>query len=290
MLGNTIYANVLMLGYAWQSGLVPVSGQALVRAIELNAVDVDRNKDAFNWGRIAAAAPDAIRDLPGRSETEPDARESLDDMIDRRKVYLAAYQDQALADRFENAVARTRSAEAACSGGTALTEVVTRAYFKTLVIKDEYEVARLHAESGFLQSLQNDYGEKARFRFHLAPPLFSRKLDARGRPFKKEFGSWVIPLFRILARLRFLRGSRLDLFGMTAERKRERALIADFEHTLDQVITGLRADNVEQAEAIIAEFLEIRGFGPVKEQAMENARARIASALATYAAVSAKAA
>ena len=290
LLGNTIYANVLMLGYAWQSGLVPVSGQALLRAIELNAVDVDRNKDAFNWGRIAAAAPDVIRSLLKSSADETDTAESLDDVIARRTSYLTEYQDQALAERYHNLVERTRSAEAAVSSGTGLTETVARSYFKTLVIKDEYEVARLHAKSGFVQSLRNDHGNRVRIRFHLAPPLISRKLDARGRPRKREFGSWILPLFRLLANLRFLRGGRLDLFGMTAERKRERALIDDFENTLEKVLDGLTADNVDRAAAIVAEYLEIRGFGTVKEQAMDEARDRIAKALAEYAAVSAKAA
>ena len=290
LLGNTIYANVLLLGFAWQSGLVPVSGRALLRAIELNAVDVDRNKDAFNWGRIAAAAPDAIREPAGSAANEAAAAESLDDIIARRKAYLADYQDQALADRFGALVARARSCEAAVSGGTRLTEAVARAYFKTLVIKDEYEVARLHAESGFLESLRADYGGRIRVRFHLAPPMLSRKLDARGRPLKREFGSWVVPLFRLLARLRFLRGSRLDPFGMSGERRMERALITDFEQTLDKVLSGLTADNVGQATAIVAEYLEIRGFGPVKEQAMKEARERIGRALAGYSAISEKAA
>jgi indolepyruvate ferredoxin oxidoreductase len=279
-----------MLGYAWQSGLVPVSGRALLRAIELNAVDVERNREAFNWGRIAAAAPQAIPGLLEPSEIEPRAAESLDDIIDQRKAYLVAYQDQALADRYEALVTRARSAAAAVGNRTELTETVARAYFKTLVIKDEYEVARLHAESGFLQTLQSDYGKQARLRFHLAPPLLSRKLDDRGRPRKREFGSWVLPLFRVLARLRFLRGSRLDVFGMTAERKGERALITDFENTLEKVFAGLTADNVDQATAIVAEYLEIRGFGPVKEQAITEARERIDQALAEYAAVSARAA
>ena len=290
LLGNTIYANVLILGYAWQSGLVPVSGRALRRAIELNAVDVERNRDAFNWGRIAAASPDVIRSLLEGPAKETDPAECLDDSIARRKTYLKEYQDQALADRYEDLVDRARSAEAAVSNGAGLTEAVARGYFKTLVIKDEYEVARLHASTGFVQSLRNDYGEQVRLRFHLAPPLLNRKLDARGRPRKREFGSWVLPLFRVLARLRVLRGSRLDLFGMTAERKKERALIDDFENTLEQLLAGLTADNVERAAAIVAEYLEIRGFGAVKEQAMLEVQGRIRKALAEYTATSTKAA
>ena len=161
----------------------------------------------------------------------------------------------------------------------ALTDAVARAYFKTLAYKDEYEVARLHTESGFLEELRRQHGSKARLRFHLAPPVLNNKRDARGRPLKKEFGSWIIPLFRLLARMRRLRGTAFDVFGMTAERRMERALINEFEQTVDTVLEHLAAHNVADAATAVRLYLDIRGYGPVKEAAVASVRQRLEDAL-----------
>lgn len=168
------------------------------------------------------------------------------------------------------------------SGKYLLTEAVTRSYFKTLCYKDEYEVARLHVDSGFLERVRQDFGDKARLRFNLAPPIMPAGVDARGRPRKREFGAWIVPLFRILAKLRGLRGTRFDIFGMTAERKMERALIIEFEQNVDAILQGLDVNNIEVAIDIVQEYLEIRGYGPVKEQAAAEVRARISSKLDQY--------
>jgi indolepyruvate ferredoxin oxidoreductase len=282
LLGNTIYANVLMVGFAWQNGLIPVSASALLRAIELNGVEVEQNIRAFNWGRIVAANPSFVSDFLKKPELSVSGVESLDELINRRTEFLTEYQDSDLADRYTALVERVREAENAADSrnNLALTAAVARAYFKTLAYKDEYEVARLHVNSAFLEKLRSDYGPGARFRFHLAPPILSAGTDARGRPRKREFGAWVIPLFRLLAKLRGLRGTRLDLFGMTRERKMERALITEFESQVAQVIDKLSADNIGQAVELINEYLEIRGYGPVKEQAAADAKARIKTRLA----------
>jgi len=290
LLGNTIYANVLLLGHAWQTGLVPVSASALERAIELNAVDVERNLQAFNWGRIAAADPDFIATLLHDPQQSISGIDTLDEAIARRAQFLTAYQDEALARRFTGLVERVRTAEIALSPDTRLTHVAMRAYFKTLACKDEYEVARLYTQSGFLEQLRSDYGERARIRFHLAPPLFNRAVDARGRPRKKEFGAWILPLFRLLARLKPLRGTAFDLFGLTHERREERKLIAEFEAHIEDILGALTAGNIEAAAGIIHEYLDIRGFGPVKSQAMEKARTRIARGLADFSRVQNRAA
>lgn len=281
LLGNTIYANVLMVGYAWQHGLIPVSEVALLRAIELNDVDVLQNTKAFNWGRIAAADPNFV----ARQLNDPDQPvsgvESLDDMIERRRNFLTAYQDDALSARYAQLVENVRIAESAIrlDGKTDLTAAVARAYFSILAYKDEYEVARLHTRPDFLRRLRDEYGSKARIRFHLAPPILSAGTDSRGRPRKREFGAWIIPVFRLLAKLRVLRGTRLDLFGLTRERKMERALISEFESRAKHIIEKLTADNHGPALEIINEYLEIRGFGPVKENALAESRARIESKL-----------
>ena len=275
LLGNTIYANVLMFGFAWQTGLIPVSSEALLRAIELNGVDVPKNLQAFNWGRIAAADPAYVSSVIAGPESTVSGLESFDEGLAHRAKFLADYQDQALADKFLALVDRVRQAESAISVSEELTLTAMRAYFKTLAYKDEYEVARLHSQTDFLATLKSGFGDGSRVRFHLAPPLLSRKLDSRGRPRKKEFGTWIIPIFRLLARMKRLRGTPLDLFGMTAERRLERKLIEEFEAHTDEVLQHLAAHNLDAGRRVLAEYLEIRGYGPVKDQAASDAREQI---------------
>jgi indolepyruvate ferredoxin oxidoreductase len=290
LLGKTIYANVLMLGYSWQKGLVPVSSDALLRAIELNGVDIEQNQRAFNWGRIAAADPEFVSTLLSSSTGAVTGLDTLDEMIERRREFLTQYQDEALADRFLGFVERARDAESALGKDETFTRTAAKALFKTLAYKDEYEVARLHAESGFIGKLREEYGDGARIRFHLAPPILSRETDARGRPRKKEFGAWMLPVFRLLAKMKMLRGTRLDVFGMTDERRMERALIAELEGQLDEIIDNLTAANIGVATEIVGEYLEIRGYGPVKETAAEAARKRIRQKLDRFRQVREKAA
>jgi indolepyruvate ferredoxin oxidoreductase len=271
LMGDTIYANVLMVGAAWQSGLVPVSREALLRAIELNGVKIEENKQAFTWGRIAVNAPEALDSLLNGGAEK--ATESLDDMIERRREFLIDYQDEALAGRYLELVGRVRSAEASLSKNQLLSAAVAKVYFRLLSYKDEYEVARLHTRPDFLASVQEQFGTNARMRFHLAPPLLSGKLDARGRPRKKEFGAWILPLFRVLARLRRLRGTAFDLFGYTEERRMERQLIVDFENIMNDMLASLDADNLDAALKKTEAWLDVRGFGPVKEKAVQALRA-----------------
>ena len=270
LMGNTIYANVLLLGAAWQHGLVPVSHEALMRAIELNGVEADKNKQAFTWGRVAAHHPEHIEDLV-YSDEQP-VTESLDDAIERRAAFLTDYQDEDLASRYRELVETARTAESDAGGDGAFALAVAKSYFKLLAYKDEYEVARLHTQTDFLNSVKRDFGDKARVRFHLAPPILSGELDARGRPRKKEFGAWMIPAFRLLASMRRLRGTAFDLFGKTAERRMERALIAEFEQRLEQLLAALGPGNLELATEIVSLYMDIRGYGPVKEEAVEDVR------------------
>ncbi|MGI9203708.1 MAG: indolepyruvate ferredoxin oxidoreductase family protein [Woeseiaceae bacterium] len=284
LLGNTIYANVLMLGYAWQKGLVPISASALLRAIELNAVEVDRNQQAFGWGRLAAADY-AYVSRAAHGEGENITRlESLEDVIKRRTAFLADYQDEELAQRYANLVNRVRDTESRLHSGAknTLTGTVARAWFKTLAYKDEYEVARLFTESEFLDTTREKFGQGARLRFHLAPPILNGRKDARGRPQKREFGQWIVPVFRLLARLRFLRGTKLDVFGMTQERKMERKLIDEFEENVTAILAHMSDSNIDRAIDIVSEYLEIRGYGPVKEAAISAARDRIQEKLANF--------
>ena len=170
-----------------------------------------------------------------------------------------------------------RQGEREAGGDETLAGAVARSYFRLLSYKDEYEVARLQTQTGFLDKIRDDYGDKARVRFHMAPPLVSRKKDARGRPLKKEFGAWAVPVFRVLARMRRLRGTRLDLFGLTAERRMERQLISEFEATIDRLLVKLSSENIAAATEIVELYLDIRGYGPVKEQAVREVRERLAA-------------
>ena len=287
LLGNTIYANVLMLGFAWQKGLVPVSLEALLRAIELNGVDIEKNRQAFGWGRLAAADERYVASAIDDSSANPTTREeTLDSMVERRVRFLEEYQDRALADRYLDVVNRARAREASLRKDRDMpfTTAVARSWFKTLAYKDEYEVARLHVESGFLESVKREFGDEAKIRFHLAPPILNRGVDARGRPRKRAFGMWMIPVFRLLAAMRRVRGTRFDLFGRTAERRMERALITEFESTFETLVSHLDADNIDLAAEIVGLYMEIRGYGPVKAEAAEKIRPQIGQKLASFAA------
>lgn len=289
LLGDTIYANVLILGYAWQKGLIPVTEKALLRAIELNGVKVDENKYAFNCGRIAAADPGRI-DVVLQGQPAISTDTNLDELIQRRSDFLKNYQNAALANRYETLLHRVVSAEAKCGSGSALSDTVARSYFKLLSYKDEYEVARLHTQTGFLESLRDTYGKDAKVQFHLAPALLNGKKDARGRPLKKTFGAWMIPVFRLLAGLRGLRGTRFDVLGMTKERRMERALIVEFEEIIELLLLQLDKTNIEDIRGIVAEYMDIRGYGPVKMLAVERVRERVGERLRSYLNPSAKAA
>jgi len=255
---------------------VPISLHAMMRAIELNGVEVDKNRKAFGWGRIAAVDMDRIKQLmDGDSAATVDT--SLDDVIRRRADFLVDYQDQALSDKYSALVERVRNAEDVLDGQGDLTDAVARSYFKFLSYKDEYEVARLYTQTGFLEKVRRDFGDKAKLTFHLAPPVISRAKDARGRPRKKEFGGWMVPAFRLLAKMRGLRGTRLDLFALTADRRLERALIGEFEATIEKLLSVLDKQNIGDAEAVVRLYMDIRGYGPVKAQAAVEVRAKIAA-------------
>ncbi|MBU2677882.1 MAG: indolepyruvate ferredoxin oxidoreductase family protein [Gammaproteobacteria bacterium] len=273
LMGDTIYANVLLLGCAWQLGLIPLSLEALQRAIELNGVTIEANKRAFTWGRIAATNPQAIEQLQANGNSP--VAEALDRMIARRRDFLVEYQNEALADRYVALVEKIRAAESTVSGGDQLTRAAARSYFKLLSYKDEYEVARLHTRASFLESIRRDFGDEAKLRFHLAPPVLNAGLDARGRPRKKEFGVWILPVFRLLAGMRGLRGTAFDVFGKSAERRMERALIVEFEQLVDELLPSLSETNVAEIERLIACYLDIRGYGPVKDESVEAVREQV---------------
>jgi indolepyruvate ferredoxin oxidoreductase len=268
-IGDAVGSGLLMLGYAWQKGLVPLAAASIEMAIGLNGVAVERNLAAFRWGRRLAADPQALRSLGVAAVTAA----SLDELIARRSDFLADYQDRHYADRYLALVQLAQeSEEAVAPGSRRLTEAVARAAFKLMAYKDEYEVARLHALPQFRARLDEVFEGNYRLRLHLAPPLLTRADPTTGRPRKIEFGGWVFRLFPLLAGLRFLRKTPLDPFGWTAERRLERRLVEDYFNLIRHLAQGLDVANLPVAVELAAVPLAYRGFGQVKLQAVEDAR------------------
>jgi indolepyruvate ferredoxin oxidoreductase len=268
LFGDTVIAHTLMLGYAWQLGLVPLLQASIEQAIELNGAAVALNKRAFAWGRIAAADPAALAEAsaPGASA----APHSLEQLVAARTAELAAYQDDAYAARFRTLVDLARSAEARIAPGsdTFARSVAENAY-RLMAYKDEYEVARLYGSAEFKASLAAQFSDMRRISLWLAPPLLSRIDPATGRPKKRKFGPWILPAFALLARLKFLRGSRFDPFAHTQERRAERHLAEDYLAVMADTCATLDRDGLAQALLLAQLPQEVRGFGPVKEEAMQ---------------------
>ena len=284
ILGDSIATNLFMLGYAWQKGLIPLSFEAIDRAIELNGVAVETSKRTFAWGRLAAHDIVAVQTAakPTLRLEKPAAR-TLPDIVAKRVELLTAYQDAAYAERYRIFVNKVSAAEKAkAPGRQGLAEAVAKSLYKLMAYKDEYEVGRLYSDGEFLKKLGSQFEGDYRLTFHLAPPLFSDRDPTTGELKKKEYGAWVMPLFRLLASMKKLRGTRLDIFGYSEERRMERRLIGEYEATIDQVLATLGQDNHAMAVQIAAVPETMRGFGHIKEKNVLAAKAREASLLAAY--------
>ncbi|WP_247875943.1 indolepyruvate ferredoxin oxidoreductase family protein [Azospirillum sp. TSH100] len=272
LFGDSILANVFLMGVAFQKGLLPVGLEALTRAIELNGTGVAANLRAFAFGRLAAHRPELLATL-GAEEEAPAT--DLAAIVERRAAFLADYQDRAYADRYRALVERARQAEVRVAPGSgALAEAVARSAFKLMAYKDEYEVARLHSDPSFRKSLEDRFEGDWKPVFHLAPPLLARDTNGHGEPRKMALGAWILPVFRSLAAMKRLRGTALDPFGHTAERKMERALIARYEATVAEIAERLSSDRLATAVELAGLPQEIRGFGPVKQRAMDAVEPR----------------
>ena len=271
MIGDSIYTNPLMLGFAWQKGRVPLSHAALMRAIELNNVQVDNNKAAFEWGRRCAHDLVSVQALFKAAQViEFVKKPSLAEMLAKRVAFLTDYQNAAYAQSYQVFVDRVRTAEAPL-GKTTLTEAVARYLFKLMAYKDEYEVARLHADTGFLDKVNAMFEGDFKLNYHLAPPLIGSKND-KGELQKRQFGPWMLTGFRLLARLKRLRGTPLDIFGRIEERQVERALIGEYRASLEEVLAGLTAQNHATALEIARIPELIKGYGHVKARHLAIAR------------------
>ena len=294
LMGDAIATNLFMLGVAWQRGLVPISFEAIERAIELNGAAVEMNKTAFAWGRLSAINPEAVLEAAGLVEAPAEAStladslddeaisQSLDELIERRVKFLTDYQDKAYAGRYVALVDKVRQAEARkADGSTALTAAVARYYFKLMAYKDEYEVARLYTSGDFQKRIAQQFDGDYKLHFNLAPPLFSKR-DADGHLVKQEYGPWIFTAFKLIKKLKFLRGGAFDVFGKTEERRMERQLITDYANTVEELLGKLDAGNVALAAEIASVPEHIRGFGHVKEAHFAKAKAREADLLARW--------
>jgi indolepyruvate ferredoxin oxidoreductase len=343
LMGDAIAANLFMLGYAWQLGLVPISFDAIMRAVELNGAAIEMNKTAFAWGRLAAIdlnavieAAGIVRNAPTTAEATPrtltplaptssegresglnphnadlrsadelrhvpenaaekndwfmpldDARlsRSLDEVIGRRTAFLSDYQNIVYGKRYGDFIAKVRAAEQqAAPGSTDFSEAVARYAFKLMAYKDEYEVARLYTSGDFEKRVKQQFKGDYKLHFHLAPPLLAKK-DAQGRLMKKEFGPWVFTAFKLIAKLRFLRGGALDIFGKTEERKMERRLIEEYFATIEGMLPRLTPQNIALAAEIASIPEQIRGYGHVKEANVHKAQAKQQALLVKWNAV-----
>jgi indolepyruvate ferredoxin oxidoreductase len=267
LMGTALAANMFMLGYAWQIGLVPLTEASILRAISLNGEAVAMNRDAFAWGRRAAAFPEDVESIvEAASPRRPAPAKSLDEIIARRERFLTSYQNAAYAARYRSMVERVRAVEKFYAPGSGkLAEAVAKSYFKLLAVKDEYEVARLYSDGAFAKQVGDAFEGDIKVTYHLSPPVLGRH-DKDGKAKKTAFKPWIARLFPLLAAGKRLRGTPLDVFGYTQERRMERKLRSDYEARMGEVLDGLSVENHGTAVALASLPETIRGFGHVKEK------------------------
>jgi len=276
ILGDSISSNLFMVGFAYQRGLIPLSSQAIEKAIELNGVSVKKNIDAFRWGRVAVGNMSAIAAQVNRGQIVSILpRRTLDQMIDLRVTELTDYQNEKYAQRFKDLVERVRQKDHSVNvtGDKTFTRAVVRNLFKLMAYKDEYEVARLYSSKEFWEKLDNKFEGDYKVKLNLAPPLLTKR-NADGEPVKQEFGAWILPTMRILTAFRFLRGSALDPFGWTSERRMERGLAMRYIDFIEQAIKELTPENYDRWVKIASVPDRIRGYGHVKQANVVAAEVR----------------
>jgi indolepyruvate ferredoxin oxidoreductase len=281
LLGDRIGANMFMVGYAYQKGWLPLPIAALRKAIELNGASVQFNLDAFDLGRLAVVDPEAVA-IADRMEPRLD---TVDAIVAHRAAHLARYQNAAWAKRYQILVERVRKAEqTVAQGSDALTKAVATNLAKLMSYKDEYEVARLYADAGWKTRLDGTLERYGKISLWLAPPLLARVDETTGRPKKIKFGPWIFPAMRLMSRFKGLRGTWLDPFGHARERKRERALIVEYERDLETILSQLCTENLQTAIDCASIPDAIRGFGPVKDAAIDIAEVRRAKLMEQFSA------
>lgn len=286
LLGDSIATNLFMVGYASQKGWLPVAPRSILQAIEMNGAAVRMNQDAFHWGRKAALDLASVEQAAAPAQPRPPHHRlstSLDETIARRVDELTAYQNRRYAERYASLLRRIQEAEfRQVPQQSALTEAVARGYHKLLAVKDEYEVARLFCETGFLDRLSAQFEGDYRLVLHLAPPLWAKAGPGGDAPRKRPYGPWALRAMAVLAKLRPLRGTVLDPFRFSEDRRLDRALLAEYEMALEEVATGLTPANHAVAVEIARLPDHVRGYGPIRQRHARHARRRGESLLAAF--------
>jgi len=284
LMGDAVATNVFLVGYAWQKGWIPLQGTSLLRAVELNGAAVAMNKAAFAWGRQMALDPALVRtaaglDKPGVVVMMPSRTPSLESLIADRTKRLTAYQNAAYAKRYESFVREIAAVEQQRTGGDRLAREAGVSLYKLMAYKDEYEVARLYVDTGFFDRIDAQFEGDYKLRFHLAPPLLAKR-DAQGHLVKRPYGPWIATAYKWLAKAKALRGTPLDIFGYTAERRSERAAIGEFETLMRKVAAPLSREHLNTALELARLPQSVRGYGHVKEHNAHAARLREGKLLA----------
>lgn len=283
LLGDTIATNLFMVGYAYQKGLIPLSEEAIFKALELNGVAVEFNQQAFTWGRRAVVDLNAVEEIAGVREKRFIAMESLADVIDYRHQDLTGYQNAGYADVYKNRITEVAAKEAEILGQSGEFSIVAaKALHRVMAYKDEYEVARLYTDGRFEKQLADQFEGKVKLKFHMAPPLLSKRDPDTGHLRKRKFGGYMLGLFKIMAPLKVIRGSKLDIFSYSEERRMERRLIDELNSTIDTVVSGLSSEKLQHAIEIIELVLDVRGYGHVKEANYAQYQLRLAQQLKRY--------
>jgi len=275
MFGDSIGSNMFITGYALQKGLIPVLPESMEEAIKLNNIAVDMNISAFRWGRMAAYDYSYVEKeaAPFMNNIEIDKDEyGINDIISDRTSFLENYQNKQYSDSYLAYVNKTIKRENTLEKDKEdLSIAVAKYLYKLMAYKDEYEVARLYTNGEFKEKLNNAFEGKLKLKFHVAPPLFSPKDPNTGKLKKITIGAWILPIFKILSKFKFLRGTLLDPFGKTKERKMERFLINQYKNDLDKILNELNSKNISLAVQIASIPEMIRGYGHVKEENIKKA-------------------
>jgi indolepyruvate ferredoxin oxidoreductase len=280
LLGDSIYANMFLTGFAFQHGQIPLSAEAIEQAIELNGASVKQNIKAFNFGRLAAHDPAAIEKLAGLSET-PKPVQTFDELVARRVEMLTAYQNAAYAAQYRTDVEAARAAEKR-TGMTGFAEAVAKGLYKLMAYKDEYEVARLYTDGNFKARLAREFDGDYTMNFHMSPPLFAPKDPDTGLPKKIEMGPWMFRAFHMLAACKGLRGGVFDIFGYTGERRLERKMIGDYRAVVSELSGKLNPGNFALATRIAGLAMDIKGYGHIKHRNYEKAKLDEAKLLSQF--------
>ncbi|GAA0408195.1 indolepyruvate ferredoxin oxidoreductase family protein [Cocleimonas flava] len=292
LLGDTIATNLFMLGYAYQKGLIPVSSEAIFKALELNKVRIDFNKKAFMWGRMALLDRKKVEEAANVEKNRFTPLEDLEDIIEYRANDLVGYQDEEYAQRYRNSVNAAKEVETAVMDKSAeldghensllLTKAVAKVLYKVMAYKDEYEVARLYTDGRFKKQIEETFEGDTEMSFYFAMPLISKRDPDTGHLVKRKYGAYMLPVLKNLAKLKRFRGTKFDLLGKTAERQVERQMITDVNNTISTVLKTLNPGNLLHAIEIIELANDVRGYGHVKEANYEQYQLRLAQQLKSY--------